>query len=172
MKKNLLITATLVLSLFTSCAHKMGDAIAITVYTDSIVSDISNHPVGINLNFIMDGGRFPKAKKNVTEAVKELGTKYLRYPGGEKSDLYLFSIPPYEESHTSLARTIGLDDYPGVFKDGEFVYDPLDFDEFMKVCRDIGAEPVLVVAADNYLRKPGKGERVSSREALIKHAAE
>ena len=88
MKKNLLITATLVLSLFTSCAHKMGDAIAITVYTDSIVSDISNHPVGINLNFIMDGGRFPKAKKNVTEAVKELGTKYLRYPGGEKSDLY------------------------------------------------------------------------------------
>lgn len=50
MKKNLLITATLVLSLFTSCAHKMGDAIAITVYTDSIVSDISNHPVGINLN--------------------------------------------------------------------------------------------------------------------------
>lgn len=31
MKKNLLITATLVLSLFTSCAHKMGDAIAITV---------------------------------------------------------------------------------------------------------------------------------------------
>ena len=66
MKKNLLITATLVLSLFTSCAHKMGDAIAITVYTDSIVSDISNHPVGINLNFIMDGGRFPKAKKKVT----------------------------------------------------------------------------------------------------------
>ena len=54
----------------------MGDAIAITVYTDSIVSDISNHPVGINLNFIMDGGRFPKAKKkNVTEAVKELGNK-------------------------------------------------------------------------------------------------
>lgn len=69
MKKNLLITATLVLSLFTSCAHKMGDAIAITVYTDSIVSDISNHPVGINLNFIR-WAAFPNAKKNVTEAVK------------------------------------------------------------------------------------------------------
>ena len=90
-----------------------------------------------------------------------------------RSRIYIFfGIPPYEESHTSLARTIGLDDYPGVFKDGEFVYDPLDFDEFMKVCRDVGAEPVLVVAADNYLRKPEKGERVSGREALIKHAAE
>lgn len=98
MKKNLLITATLVLSLFTSCAHKMGDAIAITVYTDSIVSDISNHPVGINLNFIMDGGRFPKAKKNVTEAVKELGTKYLRYPGG-RSRIYIFSAYRLMKNH-------------------------------------------------------------------------
>ena len=89
MKKNLLITATLVLFLSTSCGHRVSDAITITVYTDSIVSDVSKHPVGINLNFIMDGGRFPEAKKNVTEVVKELGTKYLRYPGGEKSDLYL-----------------------------------------------------------------------------------
>lgn len=97
MKKNLLITATLVLFLSTSCGHRVSDAITITVYTDSIVSDVSKHPVGINLNFIMDGGRFPEAKKNVTEVVKELGTKYLRYPGGEKSDLYLFSIPPYED---------------------------------------------------------------------------
>ena len=87
MKKNLLITATLVLFLSTSCGHRVSDAITITVYTDSIVSDVSKHPVGINLNFIMDGGRFPEAKKNVTEVVKELGTKYLRYPGGEKSDL-------------------------------------------------------------------------------------
>lgn len=79
MKKNLLITATLVLFLSTSCGHRVSDAITITVYTDSIVSDVSKHPVGINLNFIMDGGRFPEAKKNVTEVVKELGTKYLRY---------------------------------------------------------------------------------------------
>lgn len=172
MKKNLLITAILLLSLLTSCDRKMSDAISITVYPDSIVSDVSNRPVGINLNFIMDGGRFSNAKANVTEAVKEMGTKYLRYPGGEKSDLYLFSIPPYEESHTSLARTVGLEDYPGVFKNGEFVYEPLGFDEFMKVCREAGAEPVLVVAADNYLREPKKGERVSDRQALIKHATE
>lgn len=50
MKKNLLITATLVLFLSTSCGHRVSDAITITVYTDSIVSDVSKHPVGINLN--------------------------------------------------------------------------------------------------------------------------
>ena len=54
-----------------------------------------------------------------------------------------------------------MEDYPGVFEEGDFVYDPLDFDEFMQICKEAGAEPVLVVAADNYLRKPGKGERVS-----------
>ncbi len=93
MKKNLLITATLVLSLFTSCAHKMGDAIAITVYTDSIVSDISNHPVGINLNFIMDGGRFPKAKKNVTEAVNIYDIREVR------SRIYIFSAYRLMKNH-------------------------------------------------------------------------
>lgn len=172
MKKNLSIITALTAILLTGCGQKTKDTVSITVFPDSIVSDVSNHPVGINLNFIMDGGRFPDAQTNVAQAVRKMGTKYLRYPGGEKSDLYLFSIPPYEKSHTSLARTIGLEDYPGVFEEGDFVYDPLDFDEFMQICKEAGAEPVLVVAADNYLRKPGKGERVSSREELIKHAVE
>lgn len=172
MKKNLLIIAVLTMFFLTGCGQKANNTVSIAVFPDSVVSDVSNHPVGINLNFIMDGGRFPNAQTNVAQAVKKMGTKYLRYPGGEKSDLYLFSIPPYEKSHTTLARTVGLEDYPGVFKEGDFVYDPLDFDEFMQICKETGAEPVLVVAADNYLRKPGEGERVSSREELIKHAVE
>lgn len=172
MKKNLLAVVVLTTSLLVGCGQKRKDILSIAIFPDSIVSDVSNHPVGINLDFIMDGDRFPEAQTTVAQAVTKMGTKYLRYPGGEKSDLYLFSIPPYEESHATLARTIGLEDYPGVFKDGGFLYDPLDFDEFMQVCKEAGAEPVLVVAADNYLRKPGKGERVSNREELIKHAAE
>lgn len=172
MKKILLITAAFTILLFIGCRHKSIDTVCIAVYPDSIVSDVSNHPVGINLNFIMDGGRLPNPQTSVAEAITKMGTKYLRYPGGEKSDLYLFSIPPYDESHVTTARTVGLEDYPGIFDNGELVYDPLDFDEFIQICRETGAEPVLVVAADNYLRKPGIGERVSSRQELINHATE
>lgn len=73
--------------------HSMAQVNQVKVYPDSIINDVSNHPVGINLNFFMDGGRFPNANHSVKEALKKMGVKYLRYSGGEKSDLYLFSVP-------------------------------------------------------------------------------
>ncbi len=144
----------------------------VQVYPDSVINDISNHPIGINLDFFMDGGRFPHAERTITEAMKDMGVKYLRYPGGEKSDLYLFSVPPYDKSAPALARTAGLGDYPDVITNGKFTYDPLDFDEYMTMCQSINAEPVVVVAADCYLLKPKPSETLSSREALIQNAVE
>jgi hypothetical protein len=121
----------------------------------------------------MDGGRFPDAGQTLEEALKYMGVKYLRYPGGEKSDLYLFGLPPYEKAQPALARTGGLADYPGVITDdGRLVYDPLDFDEYMAICRSLDAEPVVVVAADCYLLNVHKGEKLSSREDLIRNATE
>ena len=159
--------------LLTSCDSKEDKGVSgIKIYPDSLINDVSNRPVGINLNFFMDGGRFPAPEHTVTEALREMGVRYLRYPGGEKSDLYLFSVPPYEKSEPALARSTGLSDYPEVITGGNaFKYDPLDFDEFMDICHSINAEPVIVVAADNYLLDVAKGERVSSREELIRHAA-
>jgi len=159
--------------LLNSCDSKEDkNTSAIKIYPDSLINDVSNHPVGINLNFFMDGGRFPAPEHTVTEALAKMGVRYLRYPGGEKSDLYLFSVPPYEESNPALARSAGLLDYPGVINEnGGFTFDPLDFDEYMNICRSLNAEPVVTVAADNYLLDVAKGERVSSREELILHAA-
>lgn len=145
----------------------------IRIYPDSVINDIEVNPAGINLNFLMDGGRFPNPKHSVKDALQEMGVKYLRYPGGEKSDLYLFSLPPYEKSLPSLARTANLDDYPEVITSGKgFTWDPLDFDEFMEICGSLSAKPVIVVAADNYLAKAGKGEIVPTREDLIRNAVE
>ncbi len=160
--------------LFTiAVSQTAAQEVIVKIYPDSLINDVSNRPIGINLDFLMDGGRFPHPKQTVTQALKEMGVKYLRYPGGEKSDLYLFSVPPYEKSAPALARTAGLEDYAGMFtNEGTFVYDPLDFDEYMSMCHAIGAEPVVVVAADNYLRKAGPGERVSSREELIRNGVE
>jgi hypothetical protein len=159
--------------LLISCESQENKGIlSIKIYPDSLINDVSNRPVGINLNFFMDGGRFPSPEHTVTNALSEMGVRYLRYPGGEKSDLYLFSVPPYEESHPVLARTAGLKDYPGVIsEESEFTYDPLDFDEYMEICRSLSAEPVVTVAGDNYLLEVEKGERVSSRKELILHAA-
>jgi len=168
----LLIQVLLTGILINSCHNDNGLQV-IQVYPDSVLNDVSNHPLGINLNFMMDDKRFPEAVRSVSEAVREMGMKYLRYPGGEKSDLYLFGKSPYDTPEPALARSVGLDDYPGMFtKDMSFVYDPLDFDEYIAVCRATGAEPVVVVAADNYLRPLKYGQWVSSREELLHHAVE
>jgi hypothetical protein len=146
----------------------------IEVYPDSVLSDVSHHPIGINVDYFTDDDDYLKPARRTADALKAMGVKYLRYPGGNKSDFYFFSVPPYEESIPTLARTgkgaVGgrhrmLLDY------SEFAVDVLDFDEFIEMCREIDAEPIVTVAADEYLVDYPEGCNWASREELIEHAA-
>lgn len=71
MRKILLMILAGTACLLNSCGQKVSNVLPITVFPDSIISDVSNHPVGVNLNFLMDGGRFPEAETNVAGAVKK-----------------------------------------------------------------------------------------------------
>lgn len=171
MKKNLFII--FILASLSFDAKSQNEIL--NVYVDSIVSDVSRHPIGINLDYFMDGGRYARPQHSVADALKAMGVKYLRYPGGDKSDLNLFSVPPYNKSQPTLARTGkgAVDDYVEILQDYKaFKYDVLDFDEFMSLCRQLNAEPVIVVPADSYLKKYPPGCTWTSREDLIKHAVE
>ncbi len=147
---------------------------SIIIDLDSVLTDVSHHPIGINVNFFMDGDGHFKPERSTVEALKAMGVKYLRYPGGEKSDIYLWSVPPYDQPMPKMARTgkeavrgrgVMLENY------STFKYDVLDFDEFMEMCREVGAEPVIVVAADEYLNDYPEGCTVTDRETLIETAA-
>ena len=173
MKKSILFPALVASGIPMIACHTGTEVRTVTIYPDTVINEIPNQPVGINLDFFMDGGRFPEAERSTTEAIKDMGMRYLRYPGGEKSDLYLFSKPPYETARPAVARSGGLEDYPGMFtQELDFLYDPLDFDEYITMCRATGAEPVVVVAADYYLIPLKEGEWVTPREELIRHAVE
>ncbi len=154
---------------------KEPNAVIITIYSDSIVSNVSHHPIGINIDYFMDGDRYPNGQQLTTKALKEMGVKYLRYPGGDKSDLNLFSVPPYDKADPHLARKGkgAVDDYVNILKNySDFKFDVLDFDEFIKMCKELKAEPVIVVPADSYLKNYPKGVTFTKREDLIRHAAE
>lgn len=146
----------------------------ILIRVDSVLNDVSHHPIGINVNFFMDDDQYLQPGRSTVDALKAMGVKYLRYPGGEKSDMYLFSVPPYNRSQPTLART-GKGALGGRGKmiehGSSFKYDVLDFDEFMQMCQAVEAEPVLVVAADMYLKDYPEGSTIIPREDLIKHAA-
>ena len=163
----------LLTAIYSSCVEK-DLTVKIVVYPDSVLNDVSHHPVGINVNYFMDDDNYLRPSRSTHDALKAMGVKYLRYPGGNKSDLYLFSVPPYEKSQPTLARTgrsaVGYDRVIKDFK--EYRFDILDFDEFIALCREVGAEPLVVVAADEYLVKYPEGSTWTDREALIKNATE
>lgn len=174
MKTGCLITVALLI--FSNSFTQVKQDQIVAIYTDSILNNFSSKPIGINMDYFMDGDNYLKPKISTAGALKKMGVKYLRYPGGNKSDFYFFSTPPYQKSHPTLART-GKGAVGGRYSTlntacTDFKEDPLDFDEFIDLCKSIDAEPVIVVAADEYLKKYPAGSTWSSRNKLITHAKE
>jgi alpha-N-arabinofuranosidase len=150
--------------------------VPIEIFPDSVVNDVSNHPIGINLDYFMDNDKYLHPKRRLADALKAMGVKYLRYPGGNKSDFYFFSKPPYDKSIPTLART-GKDAVAGRNRAlnataTDFKNEVLNFDDFISVCKEAGAEPIIVVAADEYLVNYPAGSTWSTKEQLLKNAVE
>jgi len=181
--KQFIIVFALLPVVVTGCSTYEGPTIVppkldvptnIMVNLDAIMADVSHDPIGINVNFYMDGEGHFSPKRSIVDALKAMGVKWLRYPGGEKSDLTLWSVPPYDKPRPTMARTGQgcVTDRWTMFENyATFKYDVLDFDEFMQMCREVGAEPVIVVAADGYLTDYPEHCTFTDRETFIETAA-
>jgi hypothetical protein len=62
--------------------------------------------LGINTNYWWDDQANRTAgARTLSTALTDMGVKYWRYPGGEKSDGYLWSLYPFTSPNPKLART-------------------------------------------------------------------
>ena len=109
-------------------------AITLTVEASRVLREGADRFVGINLNYIRDlDANRPKGRP-LENALKDLGVRWLRFPGGAKSDYHLWSEPPYDKphpiSHKWYAQQAGV---------------RMDFDQYMVIVRSVGAEPYIVV---------------------------
>jgi alpha-L-arabinofuranosidase len=112
--------------------------------------------IGINIDYLVDHdeNREPGARP-LLEALQEMGVKSLRFPGGDKSDNHLWSVPPFERPEPTLAcgpregREVSIQDAEGNWK-----VRLMDFDEFMGLTKALGADPTLCTCYDA-LYKPG-----------------
>src|SRR4030042_6679641 len=86
---------------FTGCREE-PEGTVVTIYIDSVLADVSHHPVGINLDYFMDDDNYLQPARRTADALKAMGVRYLRYPGGNKSDFYFFSRPPWEKAEPIL----------------------------------------------------------------------
>jgi hypothetical protein len=146
--------------------------------TDQITVDLARQvaPVaraGINVDYLTDDDRLrPPGAASLGDALLGLGATFARYPGGEKSDSYLWSVPPLAEPIPTLART-GPDAWPSNDPDliDNYIFyrrPPLDFDRFLAAASAAGAAPVVVVNLDSAFATTGNPP---SLERLVSTAA-
>jgi alpha-L-arabinofuranosidase len=141
----------------------------VEVDASRVICAAERRVIGINVDYLVDhdSNRLPGARP-LKGALKEMGVRSLRFPGGDKSDNHLWSVPPFKRPKPTLAcgRTEGRE-MQTMTAEGEWKVRPMDFDDFMKLCRALKAEPTVVVCYDA-LHRPGCQV---TRERLIETAA-
>lgn len=149
----------------------------LTVNVTSTIRKTDPRIIGINTNFMTDHEIIRQAGEGYETALRRLGVRSLRYPGGEKSDEYFWSVPPWTSPQPTLAlsgpkgRLAPMRDY--VENLTTFRYKPLDFDEFMALCQSLEAEPIICVNFDSMYLLPVSEKGVAPTKAqLLEHAVE
>ncbi|NJB84597.1 alpha-L-arabinofuranosidase [Lewinella marina] len=146
----------------------------VSVRATSTLNEVSELPLGLNLNSLVDNdaNRVDGARPLRT-ALAATGARYLRFPGGEKSDAYAWAAPPYNDPSTAYLLRQSERDWPANdprFWDlgaGKWATSNYNFDQFMADCQATGAEPVVVVAFDGmYLPAHSGGTALSREQAL------
>ena len=129
------------------------------------------NPLGINLNYIRDhddnrkDGAIP-----LEQAMREMGVRWLRYPGGEKSDWHFFATPPYEEADPVILNRTYNDGRGNLVVDERYLehavgHTLLDFDTYMDYVKKSEGVPYVVVPFE-----PESRSGISA-ETYVRHAA-
>jgi len=137
-----------------------AEPITLTVESGEVLRHHADRFVGVNLNYIRDADANRPQARPLDAALRDIGARWLRYPGGEKSDFYLWSQPPYDAPHP-----VSLGYY------GTVAGQRMDFDAYIAHCRTAGAEP-YVVAGYGTEKRTGRTEAqwLESAAAWVRYA--
>jgi alpha-N-arabinofuranosidase len=134
--------------------------VTLTVESGRVVRHGADKVVGVNLNYIRDADANRPHARPLDAALKDMGARWLRYPGGEKSDFHLWAQPPYDTPHP-----VSLGYY------GTVAGQRMDFDEYIAHCRAVHAEPYVVAGYDTE-KRTGQTEAqwIESAAAWVRYA--
>lgn len=151
------VPASFLLSSCTSAGTKAPDArdVNFSISADGVLRRDADRALGININYIRDSDvNRTRGARPLRTALRELGVRWLRYPGGEKSDFHLWSKPPYERARSSSFSAYAK--FPGR---------RIDFDDFIFTARAIDAEPYVVLGFDSE-KRTGRTKEEWLRDAV------
>lgn len=137
---------------------------------------VAQGALGLNVNFLADHAEMRARGQGYLAALKQIGARSLRYPGGEKANEYFWSQPPWTESRPTLSYTGSESrlyvESKLVSADGAFHVKPMDFDEFIGLCQAVNAEPIICVGLGSAYITNSPTRKGSTREQVIENAIE
>lgn len=122
---------------------------------------LQSGPVGLCLSYVTDeDSRFPERVQSHSEAMKTMKVGTLRWPMGTLADNYMWHTPgEYDTASSGLKPCLTApSSAPGkwswaIESDGSLKEESMDFDEFMTLCMQVNAEPVVMVNAFGHTHK-------------------
>lgn len=157
----------------------------IVIDTKKVSRVFKTHPIGININVLMDSeSKRLAGSRNLVEALKELGVTTLRFPEGELGDAYLWATPPFPAKSAPAPKWSlgGPQSWPSSdsrFSTADFkpLPDIMSFDTFMEICLKTKSDPIIIVtydaaykSADKVLFKPTLDELKTSAVEWVRYA--
>ena len=138
-------------------SEQIGDKIQINV--NLRIANVSDKPGGVVSCWLMDSDIERPRKNSFTDAMKDMGVKFIRFPYGHLADNYLWDADG-DWGNTLTPKVATLSQVPGNWdwavdqSSGEFIKD-MDFDEYISICNEVGAEPMVVVNILSYKYENG-----------------
>ncbi|WP_299668360.1 hypothetical protein [uncultured Polaribacter sp.] len=143
----------------------------ITINTSKRTKEISKNSAGVVACWLLDSDIERPRKTSFTNAMKDMGVKYIRFPYGHLADNYLWDDDG-DYGNTLTPKIASTSQAPADWSwavdqsTGEFIKD-MDFDEYISICRNVKAEPMVVINILSY-----KYENGPTYEKLKEMAAE
>lgn len=131
----------------------------IQVDIEKVTKTTLHNPGGVVACWLMDSDIERPRKTTFANAMKNMGVEYIRFPYGHLADNYLWDADgDWGNTLTPMAATMSQS--PGIWEwavdqtTEEFIKD-MDFDEYISICNEVGAEPMVVVNILSYKYKNG-----------------
>lgn len=131
----------------------------ITIDVTKQISKVPANSGGVVADWLTDSDLERPRKTSFVNAMKDMGVKFIRFPYGHLADNYLWDadgdwgnvLTPKVAANTQAPAGWGWAVNPST---GEFIKD-MDFDEYISICKEAGAEPMVVVNILSYKYKDG-----------------
>jgi len=144
----------------------------ITINVTEIIKRNRDKPVGVVGCWLMDSDKNRPRNTSNTVAFKEMQVGALRFPYGHLSNNYLWTSPPFSDVDEGLTPCVGsLHEDPGKWdwavdpQTKRFIKDQ-DFDEFITMCKSVGAEPVICVNVMSHKYEDGPSYDILKKAAV------